>query len=547
MTVFSGVVRYCHTIKYLKLIQIYGQFAIRLKKIKINSALPPAQRTPVLSWVESILKSPQLSIPHKLLFLNQERAISANTLWCDPNIDKLWRYNLHYFDVINSVSHIHPEWCSQFIHRWIQENPPADGCGWESYPISLRIVNWIKWILQGNQATEVLLHSLAIQARYLRQRLEIHLLGNHILANAKALLFVGLFFKGQEADNWFKKGFQLFNKELAEQVLPDGGHFELSPMYHSIILEDVLDVINLFKTYGKSVSAEWINRCEKMHVWLHYMCHTEGDISFFNDAALGVAPTLKEIKQYQKRLALKQPAPVNQMLMYFPDSGYCRIQKNNVLLLIDVGNIGAAYQPAHGHADTLSFELSLGHQRLIVNSGTSCYAESAERLCQRSSQAHNVLTVDDQSSSQVWKSFRVAKRARVHDVKIQKVNDKVVVSACHDGYCAVDKIYHTRIWTVTPNVLLLEDKVSGKGFHKVTCHFHLHPQIELIKKNDSVVELYDKQSKKFLAFFEFDQASNIIESAYHPQFNVSVPNKKIVVEVYQCLPILLKTYIKFNG
>jgi len=85
---------------------------------------------------------------------------------------------------------------SDLIKKWVQENPPGEGNGWEPYPISLRIVNWVKWDLAKNCLSDEALHSLAVQARYLLKRPEFHLLGNHLFANAKALIFAGLFFYG---------------------------------------------------------------------------------------------------------------------------------------------------------------------------------------------------------------------------------------------------------------------------------------------------------------------------------------------------------------
>ena len=113
----------------------------------------------------------------------------------------------------------------------------------------LRIVNWIKWFLAA-QPDQVLpsrpgSHSLAVQTRWLRSRLEWHLLGNHLFANAKALVFAGLYFDGAEAQAWLVRGCAILARELPEQILADGGQFERSPMYHALALEDLLDLLNL--------------------------------------------------------------------------------------------------------------------------------------------------------------------------------------------------------------------------------------------------------------------------------------------------------------
>ena len=88
------------------------------------------------------------------------------------------------------------------------------------------MVNWIKWSLGGNSLGSKARQSLAVQARWLARRIESHLQGNHVFANAKALVYAGLFFEGEEAERWLRRGLNLMQTEIPEQVLPDGGHFE---------------------------------------------------------------------------------------------------------------------------------------------------------------------------------------------------------------------------------------------------------------------------------------------------------------------------------
>ena len=130
------------------------------------------------------------------------------------------------------------------------------------------------------------LDSLVIQTRFLSQNLEYHLLGNHLFKNAKALVFAGLFFKGKEADYWYQLGVSIINRELSEQVLSDGGNFELSPMYHAIFLEDLLDLLNINQAYNRSLPDNLENKIIQMLDWLKVMSHPDGEIAFFNDSTL---------------------------------------------------------------------------------------------------------------------------------------------------------------------------------------------------------------------------------------------------------------------
>jgi uncharacterized heparinase superfamily protein len=199
------------------------------------------------------------------------------------------------------------------LERWLLENPPAIGNGWDPYPTSLRIVNWVKWLATGNVAPAGMLKSLATQVRWLLHRLEWHLKGNHLFANAKALVFAGLFFEGSEAASWRAKGFKIIERELPEQVLADGGNFERSPMYHAIFLEDVLDLVNAANQWPETVPqkqvAHWREVAGRMLDWLAGMTHPDGQIALFNDAAFGIALNLAALRTYAALLGLEHGSP----------------------------------------------------------------------------------------------------------------------------------------------------------------------------------------------------------------------------------------------
>ncbi|WP_242479102.1 heparinase II/III family protein [Lamprobacter modestohalophilus] len=292
--------------------------------------------------------------PARFRFLNQTQDVTGPEAWNDAARDKLWLYNLHYFDDLNAAADqcaadalnadadqcataernfvadsIRADWHRALVQRWISENPPGQGNGWEPYPTSLRIVNWVKWLLRegvipagttgtnetdrfnsasAQQANTAILNSLAIQTSWLSRRLEHHLLGNHLFANAKALVFAGAFFVGPEAKRWLRRGQRLLRRELEEQILADGGHFERSPMYHAILLEDLLDLLTLADVYPGVLDASLLAlgraKAVAMLDWLAAMTHPDGQISLFNDAAFGIAPTQAQLECYARAISI---------------------------------------------------------------------------------------------------------------------------------------------------------------------------------------------------------------------------------------------------
>jgi uncharacterized heparinase superfamily protein len=457
------------------------------------------------------------------IFLNEPRQAANMAAWNDPAAEKLWLYNLHYFDDLNSLGAVNRrEWHEQLIDRWIDENPPGYGNGWEPYPISLRIVNWIKWALGGGALSPRAVASLATQTRFLCERLEFHLLGNHLLANAKALVFAGAFFKHEEAEEWLAKGLAILRRELPEQILEDGGHFERSPMYHSIILEDLLDIENVVNAFGLRERCS-LNEVEKMRYWLAAMSHPDGEIAFFNDAAFGIAHRLTELNDYAERLKHPCQNALSDGVLRLTESGYVRFQKGDAVLIVDAAPVGPSYLPGHGHADTLSFELSLFGQRLMVNSGTSCYGSGLERQRQRGTAAHNTLAIDGQYSSEVWGGFRVARRAKVQALDIAETTSGYYVEASHDGYRRLPgRNLHRRSWLLSDESLVIEDQITG-DFGRAEIRLYLHPDITVLEADDSTVSL--RWTGGNMVTVDFVGANLVVEqSTWHPYFGVATPN-----------------------
>lgn len=474
---------FARTVRHLRPVQIYGRLWFRLYRPAPDlRPAPPcrAQRAPF----ELPGRRVQSLFPGgRFRFLNREARLE-NVGWDDASIEKLWRYNLHYFDDLNArgapervVEH------QALIDAWLRDNAPGHGTGWEPYPLSLRVVNWIKWILAGNSADAVMAQSLAVQTRWLRRRLERHLLGNHLFANLKALAFAGLFFAGEEAESWLAFALRRLRHELDEQILPDGGQFERSPMYHALALEDMLDLLNALTSFAPAsvLASEFAiqlrMRIPAMLYWLRVMSHPDGQFALFNDSAPDIAPDNTEIERYAGELGLAARHVGVTGVTHLQESGYVRFAHNGALAFLDVALIGPDYLPGHAHADTLSMELSLGGRRVIVNGGTSCYGTGTRRLHERSTAAHSTVEVAGRDSSEVWSGFRVGRRARIRSLVV----GEEIVDASHDGYRYLPGApLHRRRWEFSVRGLDVVDHVSP-GAHAAVARFHLAPGLQLVE------------------------------------------------------------------
>jgi uncharacterized heparinase superfamily protein len=520
----SRLLLYFHTLRYLKPGQILGRLVFRLARRRPDLRPAPPLRQTSARWICCARRS-SMSGATSFRFLSVERSLSAATDWNRADWPKLWLYNLHYFDDLNADgAAARLSWHRVLIARWIAENPPAAGNGWEPYALSLRLVNWVKWALCGDALEPDAAHSLAVQARWLMGRLEWHLLGNHLLANAKALVFAGTFFSGPEADAWREQGLAILRREHAEQILRDGGHFERSPMYHSIILEDLLDLIQLAARFpgaaDAALVAQWRRQAADMLNWLAAMTHPDGEIALFNDAAFGIAPPPAALAAYATALGLDVPAAPRSPLTRLDDSGYVRAQKGEAVLMADVGEIGPDYLPGHAHADTLSFELSLYGQRVVVNSGTSEYGLGPERLRQRGTAAHSTVQIGDTDSSEVWSGFRVARRARPVGLAAGEEADTLMVTCAHDGYRRLPgRPLHRRTWRMTAQALRVSDAIEGE-FDGAVARYHFHPAV-MVSADDGrgMLRLPDGHTIRWSAT---GGAARVVPSTWHPEFGRSL-------------------------
>ena len=523
----SSALLYYNTLRHLKRSQITHRVYRKLRPRPRPSVPKVDVREARRNWIAGASRQQSLFGVNEFRLLNQEVIIDERGDWSDSSLDRLLLYNLHYFDDLQAQgANERLQIQTHLLDRWMADNPPGGSPGWEPYPTSLRIVNWIKWSLSGGDLSERQLRSLAIQADWLSKNLEFHLLGNHLFVNAKALFFASCFFSGSDADRWRAVSCGVLEIELTEQILDDGGQFELSPMYHCLALEDVCDLINVAGTYDQG--RDFVDRQElpqlasRMLSWLASMSHPDGGISLFNDSAFQIAPEPDSLFAYAARLGIKTEA--TPPIRYLEDSGYARVETGNACLITDIGEVGPSYIPGHAHADTLSFELSLFGQRWLVDTGCSTYEPSAERLRQRGTGSHNTVQVDDEDSSEVWASFRVARRAQVFGQRVQEEPGTTRVSCSHDGFMRLPgRVTHKRIWQMDGDRLAITDELSGT-FSSAESRLLLHPDVDARKDGDVLLLSRDG----YVARLQLNGVNPSIErSTWHPEFGARIATRQI--------------------
>lgn len=545
----SSLLRLFFTLRHLRAEQIIYRIYFRFgRQIVRHRALRSIGNTSRRRWsapwsAPMVSASSHLS-PGVFFFLGEQGEVCSVADWNSTTKTKLWLYNLHYFDDLNAKgaderAQLH-EW---LIARWIQDNPPIKGNGWEPYPLALRIVNLVKLFARRENVPQEWIASLARQAQALYAQEERHLLANHLFVDGKALVFVGAFLGGEAGQRWLERGLCILDEEMSEQFLTDGGNFELSPMYHASLLWDVCDLIRLSQIAGLTDLTQrvagWMQVVTRGLDWLQAICHPDGGVSFFNDAAFGIAPTLAELIGYAELIDCPLPPPSEQTMAvrHLAETGYAVLDwVDGSRAILDVAEVGPAYQPGHAHADTLSYEWSVFGQRVVVNSGTSQYGEDAERQRQRGTSAHNTVTVNGEDSSEVWAGFRVARRARPFDLQISRDRTRIRVSCSHDGYRRLPgSPIHRRTWEAGVGFFRVCDRIEGR-FSSAISRVYLHPDVQMTKDGSLLLP-----GGQCLRFTVTGGAWSILPSVWHPGFGQSVFNN--------CIEICLsdaESVIEFN-
>ncbi len=256
--------------------------------------------------------------------------------------------------------------------------------------------------------------------------------------------------------------------DLARQVLPDGCHVERSPAAQLSALQDLTEIRALLQAAQTQPPAALASAIERMAPALRALRHGDGALMLFNGA--------KEDSQVLIDLVLTQAGRGGRATAGLTEGGFHRMQAGRTVLVIDGGA-----PPPHGvdrlaHAGTLSMELSVGRERLIVNCGGVPVAEGPWRDAARATAAHSTLVIADINSSEL-KPRGLGRHPEVVDVQRQEANGAHRLEATHDGYRRVNGALHRRCLYLAESGedVRGEDAVEAPSPLPYVVRFHLHP------------------------------------------------------------------------
>jgi uncharacterized heparinase superfamily protein len=392
--------------------------------------------------------------------------------WAMAGEPLLWRFHLYYWDWAWALAgdHSRPAFTAMW-QSWRAAVTPGRGPAWHPYPAALRAWSFCglyRPLVAGGPVDAPFRGELAVHLGFLRRNLETDVGGNHLIKNLKALAGLAVFFADQAL---LTRVLRRLARQLAVQVLPDGGHYERAPAYHCQVLADLIDISGLLRAADQDEPPGLTQAIAAMRGWLGAVVTPAGDVPLLNDG-FPVSPRL---------LAQLAPAPPpDGALHVLPDTGLASVTAGGWRLLADIGLPCPPDLPGHAHADTLSCLVYVDGAPLLVDTGTSSYAAGPVRQRERSTAAHNTIEIDRRDSTEVWGAFRAGRRARVHGISARADGDTVTVEAAHDGYRSLPgRPVHRRSWALSASELRIDDCVTGKGRHEVVARWHLAPGARL--------------------------------------------------------------------
>ncbi|MFK7800611.1 MAG: heparinase II/III family protein [Anaerolineae bacterium] len=536
--------RYWHTLKYISPKQWYfrGRRIIRhrwwrltkakatqpqLTSIEYRSVPPlfhceasiPAE---LLELAQAQITTAEDAYQYKFSFLNETHQLPAVIDWHIDSVSRLWRFNLHYFDVVPMLllqkqaglpSLSDPaETFTKLALSWIEGNRYLRGDGWHPYTLSLRIVNWTHALLGGlviESAHEKVVQSLYAQAKFLMKDFEHDVRGNHLLENTRALIFAGLIFTGAEPNQWFELGLSVFEQETKEQIRQDGGHFERCPSYHWLITKNYLEIASWLRQNNKNV-PDWLEQALfRMLEFGQRLVGFDGNEPLLKDSGWNASPNIQSVLNagsvyfndprfknrtdlglYEHMLLSKDQISMFCNLpssstptgtWYMEESGYLVDRSSSSHFVLDIGKVCPDYLPAHAHADLFTYELAIKNKRIVVDSGVYEYQAGKWRDYFRSTRAHNTVSINQANQSDVWSSFRVARRATPQVNHVVQNDAYVIVQASHDGYKHESPpVSHCRtVLSHTAGFWLFVDELSSDedAVFEAENFIHLHPDL----------------------------------------------------------------------
>ena len=441
---------------------------------------------PEENWPGSFDRGTDL-VEGRFRFLNN--TVSADELTSGRlNASLAWQAEYHSFHWLGDLRAVDTETARilarTHLENWIFENQKWHPLSWRPDVLARRVCSWLtyaEFISAGADwdFVEKFLDSIARQARHLRRAGRFASNGVDRVAVTKALIYTSLCLPNNI--RYVPRQLRAAARISDRQILPDGGHVERNPALQIQVLQHLIDIRSVLKAASIETPEQLKRAIARAALMLRFYRHADGGLALFNGSNEG-APQLIDAVLTKAKADGK---PLNSAT----HTGFERVATNGILLIADTGAPSLVGRGAH--AGPLSFEMSFGKQRVIVNCGAYAGQDPNWRQAQRATAAHSTLVLEDRNSCGVRKDGSISAQGLTVTAERHTDDGSILIDMSHNGYEVSHGVVHRRRIYVNASGADIrgEDTLAGNGDHKFSIRFHLHPSVKasLVKGGASVL------------------------------------------------------------